>query len=277
MRCKPLNIFKETDYRKIFSALVQDRKGGDRRWSFQGLAEAIRVPKSYVSRVMHGEADFNHDQLFLACEYFELTNDEFSYLDLLLTYERSGLEKRKAQLRKEIKLAQAKYLDLAKQLNNEPVINEVSIQSEYYLNPMFQLVHGALSIKKYQTNVFALCSSLAVTREYLSEILHRLERMGLCEQKEGIVTPIEVNFHLPKNSPIARAWLSQLRLLSMQRMQTLTRDDYFSYSVVFSGDSDTEAKIRQQFVDFLKTAQATVSDGVCERTFQLNLDLIPWA
>ena len=271
-----MNIFKSFNYRDILTTLMDERRKGDRRWSFQGLAESIRVPKSYMSRVIHGDADLSHDQLFLASKYFNLTGDEAHYLDVLLQYERCGLEDRKKILREDIAKLQRRFLDPARVLNSVPAEGNVPLQSEYYLNPQLQIVHGALAIPRYQTNLESLAADLHLSQHVLNDCVHRLERMGLCERTNERVVAIAINVHLERDSPIASAWRNQLRQMSLHRMQSLPRDDYFSYSVVFSADQMMDSEVRQSFLVFLKAIQDSCQNRPEEKIYQLNFDLVPW-
>lgn len=271
-----MNIFKYLNYREILTELIEERRKGDRRWSFQGLAEAIRVPKSYMSRVVHGDADLSHDQLYLACEYFDLTRDEAHYLDVLLQYERCGLESRKALLREVMVKLQRRFLDPGRVLKNEINEGRIPLQTEYYLNPLHQIVHSALTIPQFQKNVASLASTLQLSRERLNDAIHKLERMGLCERNGDEARSIDLSVHLPKDSPIAAAWQNQLRLMSMQRMQSLPREEFFSYSVVFSADRLMDNDIRQKFLAFLSAIQSDSHDRPNEKVYQLNFDLVPW-
>lgn len=271
-----MNIFKSINYRGILTELIEERRKGDRRWSFQGLAEAIRVPKSYISRVAHGDADLSHDQLYLACDYFELTVDETQYLDMLLQYERCGLEKRKVSLKAEIHKLQRRFLDPGRVLKSETNDGTVPLQSEYYLNPLLQIIHCALAIPSFQQNVATLATVLQLSRERLNDCIHKLERMGLCERNDETVTASDHSVHLPKDSPIASAWQNQLRLMSLQRMQSIPREDFFSYSVVFSADRMMDSEVRRKFLAFLCAIQSESQERVTEKVYQLNFDLVPW-
>ncbi|MCX6117950.1 MAG: hypothetical protein NT027_10435 [Proteobacteria bacterium] len=65
--------------------------------------------------------------------------------------------------------------------------------------------------------------------------------------------------------------------LMIDERQMLARDDYYSYSVIYSADQKTDQEIRQRFFDFLISVQSATKDASIERTYQLNFDLIPWA
>ena len=78
-----MNIYEELDYRVILRKTIEERKRVDSSSNFQKLATAIRVQKSYLSKVFRETTDLNTDQLFLACEHLEFTSDQKNYLFLL--------------------------------------------------------------------------------------------------------------------------------------------------------------------------------------------------
>src|SRR5690348_755634 len=136
-----MNIFSKNDYRKILGAIVPERKRLDSSVNFQKMAAYVRVPKSYLSRVIHGKADLNTDQLFLVCQYLEFNEQESTYMQLLLEYARTGLRTRKEKLQSEIRRMQVQHLDTKEHLKASPVGASNDELAAYYLDPWIQLTH----------------------------------------------------------------------------------------------------------------------------------------
>ena len=74
-----------------------------------------------------------------------------------------------------------------------------------------------------------------------------------------------------------QAWRNQLKLLAMQRVQSLEKEEVFSFSVVVSGAQTLDNKIRGRFLDLLKELQKDVEASPPEKVMQINLEMIPWA
>ena len=95
-----MNIYASDDYREILKTVIAEYRLLDDKVNFQNMASHIRIPKSYLSRVVHGKADLSGDQLYLACEFLNFSDKERSYLFLLLEYARAGLKRRKSQIKR---------------------------------------------------------------------------------------------------------------------------------------------------------------------------------
>src|SRR5688572_6843157 len=117
-----MNIFAEKSYRKIFTTLVLERKQLSSSVNFQEISRYARIPKSYLSRVIHGKADLNQDQMSLACEFLGLSEAETDYMLLLLDYERSSLKKRKLRLEQKISRIQAENMEIKHHIEAAPTL-----------------------------------------------------------------------------------------------------------------------------------------------------------
>ena len=276
-RKSAVNIFEEIDYRKTISKLVMEKKQLDSRVNFQRLAEAMRVQKSYLSNVLKGRAELSSDQLFLASEYLALDSEQRHYLTLLLEYGRSGLQIRKAGLLEEIKAIQKNKRESKAHLKAEKISPMSEDLTMYYLDPMNQLIHVALTIKRYQRDLSLLAHDLEIKTVRVQRIVTFLEKMGILERHPG--KPIRLNLehiHLPRENAIFPAWRNQLRQLSLGRLLKLDSDEAYSFSVTFSANEDTFELVRGKFLKLLREIEGPVGQASAEGLYHLAFDLFPW-
>ncbi|MGE0174072.1 MAG: DUF4423 domain-containing protein [Oligoflexales bacterium] len=272
-----MNIYAQTDYRKILKEVVSERKRLDRTSNFQRLAEVARVPKSYVSRVMGGGAEFSNDQLDAVCNYLGFNDDETSYMLLLLDHSRTGVVQRKKKLGRKIADIQATHLETKKHLKTSVLSAEVSSLHEYYLDPMIQIVHVCLALEKYRKSVQRLESDLNLPSGRLGEILANLERIGVIAMSAKGIEIIERSLHLPPQSPLYKSWRSVIRVMGVNQMLKIPEKDSYAFSGVFSANRRIKNQIQSKFLAFLEEAQKLVmEDGAAEDVYQLNFDLFPW-
>jgi hypothetical protein len=66
------------------------------------------------------------------------------------------------------------------------------------------------------------------------------------------------------------------RLQTLQQIKRLDADERFLFSVTFSGNEATQAALHEEFLKFLRKAEAIVKDAPPEGVFQMNFDLFPW-
>ncbi|MGZ3790194.1 MAG: TIGR02147 family protein [Bacteriovorax sp.] len=271
-----MEFYSAIDYRKIIHFLVEREKSKGIDCNFARVAEAIRVQRPYLSKVMNGSAELNEDQLFLLCEYFEITGDELEYLELLLQFSKSAIKERKDFLKKQIHRIQSVKLDIKHHVEAEQIVPTNLLFTEYFLNPYMQIVHVALNIRKYQ-NVEKLAETLKVPKRTLGEILKKLEALNLIEYKNNRYTVTNQHLHLPKDSNLLFPHQTMLRVKSIEQNQTRSQDsENYTFSVTFSCDENSRKRIQEEFLKYLKTVQKIVHTAGTEEVYQLNFDLFSW-
>lgn len=271
-----LNIFIESNYRFILRQVVEQRKGIDSAFSFQTIAEATRITKSYISKVTTGKAHFSADQLFVVCEHLCFTELQIRYTMLLLEHERSTNRRRREALQRELQAIRDQALDSREHLKARPDSLSDDSLRDYYIDPFHQIVHICLSIPRYQSDPVRLASDLDLSVSDLREIIDRLERLGIVEQHAGKIRTLIKSIHLPRASPAFKPWRNQLKLLCLERLSRRSRRDDYSFSVTFSATERVRDKIKSDFLDMLKRTEELVQGARQEETFQMGFDLFSW-
>jgi uncharacterized protein (TIGR02147 family) len=271
-----MNIFVENNYRQVLKRFVEERKAVDTKFHFQAIADATKIPKSYISKVMTQKAHFNQDQLYLFCDHVGMNDHQRKFMSLLLEWERCVVKKRKSALNEEINLARAAALDTQKHIQASTDAIDEQIIRDYFLEPWHQIVHICLSIPKYQTNANALAADLNISASRLRTIIANLEGWGVIEHTKGSFRTLIKNFHLPKTSPVFSAWRNQLKLFSMERLGRSDSEEDYSFMATFSATPKVRDKIKGEFLEFLKKTEALVRSSPQEAAFQVNFDLFGW-
>lgn len=268
--------FQDINYRNHITNFVETKKARGEKYSFQLLAQKIGIQKPYLSKVLAGNANLSSDQLYLLINEMELNEEEEKFFWLIWEHERSGLKARKDKLKEEIKTIQRNNLKSEKHLKVESS-ETISIDemSEYYLNPLNQIIHISLGLKQYQSNYQNLIHDLSISLEQLNKSLSTLERLGLIEWGEKIKL-LKRNIHLPRESHLFWSWKTQLNLLGLSKCQQLTTDDTYNFSVVFSCTEKAKSEIQAEYFKFINKVQSIVSDSKGKHVFQLNYDLFKW-
>ena len=284
-----MSLFQEKSYRSAIERIVSSRKHLDSRMRFGLLAESMRIQKSYLSKVLRGDAHLSTDQLYLGCKYLGLTPEESKYLQLLLEFERSTLPDRKESLRKQVERMQAIQLESKKHLK----AGEVARDSEelalgngaYYLDPTHQLVHIALTVPKYLSDPRLISQDLGIEPERVEQSIDVLTKLGVLavsqessagKRARGKIELLQTQVHLPRESPFYRPWRAQLRQWALQRLLQLDSKKAYTFSVVFSADEETRTEIQAKFLEFLSWTEKRVAKTKPERVYQMNFDLFRW-
>ncbi len=271
-----MNLFLESNYHAVLRKIVEERKRIDPKFNFQAIAEATRIPKSYLSKVAHEKAHFSPDQLFLVGEHLGLNDPQMRYMQLLLEQARSGVKKRREQLEKELQAMRDRALDSREHLQAKPESLGEQGLKDYYLDPMNQLVHISLSIPRYQSDPTKLATDLGIPVAELRAIIERLEGLGVIELAHGKYKTLIKGIHLPRTSPVFRPWRNQLKLLCLDRLSRRGQKSDYSFSVSFSATDKVRDRIKGDFLELLKRAEAEVGGARQEEAYQMSFELFAW-
>lgn len=271
-----MNIYRESDYRKILIQSVEEKRKLDPSFSNQGLAEAMRIQKSYLSKVFNGKADFSTDQLYLASQYLKFNEEQKQYLFLLLELARSGLSARRTEIERKIREIQTRFLHTREHLKSAPLYASAEGLASYYLDPLTQIVHISLAIDRYAKNPVLLAQDLQISQKRIRNLVERLESLEVIGKKGGRYVLLVDHIHLPRESPVYETWRDQLKLASIQRLRNQTADRSYSFSAVFAADEETRRKIQGRFLELIKTVEEEAKDAPYRDTLQLTFDLFSW-
>jgi uncharacterized protein (TIGR02147 family) len=271
------NSVEPIDYRSMIRQLVEERKALSPSLNFRSLALAIRVEPSFLSKVLRSNAHFSRDHLFMACEYLKVEQSEYAFLELLHEYQTSGLQRRKDALLKEIKQHLKIHNDTSRHIDAEVIHSKEKDIKSYYLDPMNQIVHVAISIERFRKEPDRLGPILGVPRDQVHQSLARLGEMGLLKVENGEIKVLSSDMQLSRDAAEYHPWRLQLMMWSQIRAQRLPKEQAYGYSVVFSSDERAREKILAKFFEFLKETQRIAVDAPAENIYQLNFDLINWS
>lgn len=273
-----MNIFVETDYRYVISELVREFKAQGKRITLGKLAADANMQKAHMTNVLKRRASFQSDQMYLICKSLGLEDDKCAYMMLLLEYERTGLAERRRDIKKELDKLQSRHLQTETHLSGEKTAGKDlgKIFPEYYLEPLHQLVHIAISIERFAKNVNALAESLGIPIIKVQQILNKLVEKGLVEKTIDRYQNIRRNSHLKKTSPVFRAWRHQLNSMANARLQQGSGDDHYGFTAVFSADEGTRKKMQAKILELIKSLETEVKHAPPQGVYQFSIDLLPW-
>lgn len=274
-----IDIYLQTDYRRIISELLDYKRGCGATLTNKKLSEAMGVQPSYFSRFIQGNAHINADQLFLCCQALELSDEETQFLLLLQDLDRCSIPSRKTALKRQIDLIRRSRRDTSKHLRAEFIEpKDHRGLGEYYLDPLVPLVHTFLSLREYQISPHLICSCLGLSEARLKEILLLLTNLGIVSfsKRHGSYRLVKDHMHLHKGSSLNRAYQALFRQLALEHLRRTEESEKYEFSVTFSADEETRFKIHDEFNRFIKRAEELVRAAPSEGVFQLNFDLFRW-
>lgn len=271
-----MSIYQCKTYAEALLPAIETRKAETPGWTLGKLAEACQMQPSYVTNVLKGRCDFNSDQLFRVCEQLNFAPDETDFLLLLLEYQRTAYDKRRAKLKKNIESIRAQHLRAEKHLETKTVQLSSEQLEQYYLNPYIQLVHIFLGSYKGAMTVAGLAKKFQVSEGQMQEILRVLEEIKYIRKKGPKYEVLVEGQHLPRESHILRPHHVMMRMKSLDQMQRLSADQNYSFSATISTSPEVRTQIQSEFLKFLKSAEKLVRGHDSDKLYQINFDLFPW-
>lgn len=274
-----IKIYEHTDYRTIFQVTVDERKDLTAGYKYSDFANAIQVQAPYLSRVFRKIAHLTSDQVHLACQELEFSDDESQYIFLLMEYQKTGLTQRREQLKEKIAGIQNEKLDTKNYLTAE-VINTNREQQlfEYYLEPLAPVIHSFLNVPEYQRNPDKISMALGCSGQKVRETIVNLEKMGLVQYqpKQKKYISLQTFLHLDKRSSLNKAYQNLTRSLSGEHLNKTSEEHKHQYTVTVTTDEATAQAIYINFNKFIKSVEKKVNSSTPNGVYQLSFDFFRW-
>ncbi len=273
-----METFSKISYKSILKYAVEDKKAavGSGSVSFQGLASACGIQKTYLSRVLNGDAHLSSDQIFLALGYLGLSREESDYVMLLHQWERSSVPARRDSMENELRKMRAANTKTEKHLKADISLHDKVESASYYLNVNAQLVHMFLTIPGFAEAPSTIAKALAISDSAIADILRLLSQLGIITYKGGRIIVLRDALHMPKDAPLSAPYRTMMRLKALENIQNQSTSDPYGYSLFFSADDEASAAIQGLFFDFLKKAEKIIRPAKCKKVFQMKFDLLDW-
>lgn len=277
-----LSIFLEKSYKTAIRNQLLDRKKNlGKNYNFQALAKSCGIQKTYLSRVFRDEkTHLNSDQLYLAFEYLSFSQEERQFMNLMFEYERSSVPARRKILEADIETIRKKNSKTERVLqNNDKIQTGIDAFGEYFLDPYMQIMHLFFTVKKYAANTEIIRLRMGLTREKFREILNKLLRDSLVlDEGSGKYKAQTPKMHLTVDSPIVKPYTVMHRLKTVDQILKSSPDKSDSFTVIFSANPDVRKRIREGFLQFLKSVEPDVKKATdITDVYQMNFDLVSWS
>jgi uncharacterized protein (TIGR02147 family) len=272
-----MDWFALTSYKDFLIQYLLFRKKARSSFTFEAMAVACSVQKTYLSKVLKHKGNLNLDQLYAACEYLKLKPIETEFVFALYHFETATHPARRALYQNQLVELRRRSLTTDAKISVSTEKIQATQVAEYYADPMFSLVHMFLTIDRFRKAPQLMGEILQLTSEKLSLYIDRLEKFGIIEQSGAGWKVIKDHMHLPEDSVFVKAHRTLLRMKALEQLERLDHKDYYSFTVVFSSEESVQKEIRLRFLQFLDEVQKLVEKGREKEVFQLNFDLLKWS
>ena len=275
-----MSLYESKSYKEsIKKSLKENKQKYYGKYSYDKMAEACKVQKSYLSRVLNSESShLNEEQLELICQFLKISKEEREFLQLLRRYEKCVDPSVKDDWLRDIERLKSENLQTKNHIQAQISHTLSPHATAYFLNPMNMIVHMFLTTRKFRNNLDLLAETLSLSEEKLGKILQRLEKWGILELSDtGKIKILQENIHLEPDSALYSSYRSLQRLNTLSRLDHLSSKEAYSFSAIFASDESTRNKIKKDILKLIGEAQAQTATSRKEGVYQLNIDLFNWS
>ncbi len=271
-----INIFEYLDYRDVIKNFSKFKK-----ITYKTLATSAGIHTSYFSRVMQNLADFNLDQLYFIGKDLQLKDDELEYFFLLGKSQAAASQQVKKYFLTQIENLQKKHNKLINKLERIDHSFSFGDYEIYYREVVTAKIHMLLTIDKYLSNATLILKKLNIDEAKLNEELIKLQSLNIIkiinmDQLDSIkIRLLKRSIHLEESNPLSFGNHINYRLENIQKLtkRRIQNSDYH-FSVLFSSNEKTKAKIKELFKKFIvETQHLVVSGDSPEEIYFIGFDL----
>lgn len=273
-----MSLFEKDSYKEILKSQLNYKKiNVSSAFTYEKMAHHCGIQKTYLSRVLNSnESHLSEEQLELASHYLGLGKPEREFLQLLRRRERVSEKEIKKEWTADIDAIRRKNLQTDQYLDVKQEASSLQDWTGYYLNPTVMLVHVFLTIPKYRKNVGHLKKILQISEDQLHGALRELETLNLINMTEQGYQILKSETHLSSDSPLYRPFRNLQRLKAIEKIDKLSEDKAYSFSVAFSANEKVKNEIQRRILKLISEVEKLVASAPEEEVFQLNIDLFDW-
>lgn len=262
------NAFEFTSYKAFFKAKTE---GFESSWGVKKrLAQHMDCQAAYLSQVLKGQAEFSVEQLFKACSFFDLSQDEIDFIFLLHQKDRAGTREVKDYFQKKISEAITKRMSLTQRLGAENILTEQD-RATYYSSWIYMAVHFLVGIKEYSERE-KIKKILKLNSNKLNAVISFLVKNGLVkETSEGLLAVGVNSIRLGNESPWIVKHHTNWRMKAIENLENEVLSD-LHYSGVYTMSEKDAIAIKNILLDTIKKNVEIVKESKEEKMFVMNMD-----
>ena len=263
-----INIFKFNDYRHYLRQICGDSR--QRSGVKTNLAKAANTFSSYITKVLKDEAHLTLEQADDISKFLGHNPSQRKYFLLMIQKDKSGTSRLEKYFEEEMNVEKQKQLVLKNQMLSEKTLRPES-EAKYYSHWYYTAVDVALTVETLQTPE-ALSKYFDIAIEKVNSILNFLHSCGLIEQRGSRYVTTSKHIHLANSSENISKHHVNWRIEAIKDIEEANLDQLHYSSVLTLAKEDFQ-KLKELFVDYLKTANKINDASRGEEVFSLNIDL----
>lgn len=234
------------------------------------MAEAAGCQKSYLSKVLNGEAHLLPDHAYGIAEYLHMSEPETDYFLELVQLDRAGSPKLRERQKKKLEKLKEQMENLHQRFRSES-LSEEEEQKIYYSSWVYSAVHIACGIENLRS-AKALAARFHLETKHVEAILADLARMKLVEEAGGSWRRSSKYLHVPFGSPMNSVNHANWSIKALQDIQ-LEKAESLHYTAVYSLEKKDAEQIKLMLIQAIERSREVVKPSRDEELVCLRVDL----
>jgi len=261
-------IYSFTSYRDLILDLISNRPN-EGRGVRKALADALDCQMAFITHVLCGEKEFNHEQILKIARYFNLVETEREYLLDLLSFNRAGTKDLRSFYEQRLELKRKDYRQLKNRLQETQSLS-IEHQAQYYSHWLYGAIHMASTVPSLQS-VEAVANHFNLEDSDLLPILELLSSQGLIAIESGKIGPGKANLYVGNDSPLVNQHHTIWRLKSLNDLKA-AKTDALHYSLCFSAAQSDWPVIRETLLEAINNCLAVIRPSKEEKLGLICVD-----
>jgi hypothetical protein len=233
------------------------------------LAEILNCQMAFITHVLSGEKDFNHEQLLKIATYLDLNETEKEFFLVMLSYNRAGTKALREFYKNQLLQKKEDFKLLKNRLQETQSLN-LEDQAKYYSHWLYGAIHMASTIPALQT-VPAIAAYFNLDHEVLLPILEFLNSRGLIVLESGRVVRGNAHLYIGKDSPLEYHHHAIWRVKALQGLTSPAAED-FRFSMCFSAAEKDWPLLREKMVEAINDCMKIIRPSKEEKLGLLCVD-----
>jgi len=261
------SVYEFDSYKTIMGYFLT---GEGQRGQLSRASELLKCQPSFLSRAITREIHITPDQAFMLTQFWQLNDNESTYFQNLVEWERASDPTYKNHLLNKIKELKKNHESLQNRTKkNDFELNEQ--QSIYFSSWIWSAIHFLVCIPEYQT-VAKISSRLGLSEELILYYLEHLSKFGFIVKHGKKWEYQKGQFHLPKHSPFVSMYHQNWRTRSTIDSQNPHSDGLHYTSVLTLSKSDY-SRLKELVLKFVSESDAIAKPSPSEEVVALTFDL----
>ena len=265
-----MSQFSHNDYRSFIREILEKRprKG---RGELQKMAQYLRIHTTLMSQIMSGLRELTEEQTFDLCSYFELTEAESEYFQLLVKIERAGTQNYKLFLKNKLKEMREEVQKVSKRFSKTDELSDQQ-KSVFYSSWIYSAIRLYCSTKEEGRSLEEVMQYFQISRTKAAEHLEFLVSCQLCENKNDLYQMGQRLTYIDRGSIYFLKHHLNWRMKSIERSEVATPDEKL-YTVTMSVSQNDFLRIKEEISKLLSEIVKITKTTEAEKLVCFNCDL----